>query len=80
MRADAMTTPLLVLIASTFTITHAAAESPAGTGDTPREKQPDTELLEFIAVFEPADGAWLDPMYFFDSAGADSNAADKDHE
>ena len=26
------------------------------------EEQPDAELLEFIAEFEPLDGQWIDPI------------------
>ena len=26
------------------------------------EEQPDAELLEFIAEFEPLDGHWIDPI------------------
>lgn len=26
------------------------------------EEQPDAELLEFIAEFEPLDGQWIDPV------------------
>ena len=36
--------------------------------------QPDAELLEFIAAYEAVDGAWLDPMHFYDALEANNHA------
>ena len=81
MRADSMTAALFMLIMLTFTITDVAAtEQPDTTGNKQAASTPDAELLEFIAVFEPVDGAWIDPMHFYDSFEADNNVKEKDHE
>lgn len=80
MRADTMTAPLLLLIAVTFTIANASAVEQTGDGNTPAADPPDAELLEFIAGFDVVDGAWVDPMHFYDSFDANNNAKENDHE
>ena len=75
-----MNAPLLLLIALTFMIADVAAAEQADTGDTKAASPPDAELLEFIAGFEPLDGAWIDPMHFYDSFEADNHAKENDHE
>ena len=42
--------------------------------------QPDAELLEFIATYEAIDGAWLDPMHFYDALEANNHAKEIEHE
>jgi hypothetical protein len=42
------------------------------------EDQPDAELLEFIAEFEPLDGQWIDPIQL--NMIFARNRDDKDHE
>jgi hypothetical protein len=80
MRVNAMTAPLLLLIALTLTIMDAAVAEQADTGNTKAANPPDAELLVFIAGFEPVDGAWIDPMHFYDTFEADNNAKENDHE
>jgi hypothetical protein len=75
-----MIEPRLLLIALTLTIANVAAAEPSGTGNRPAANSPNAELLEFIAGFEPVDGAWLDPMYFYDIFETDNKAKEKDHE
>ena len=48
---------LLVLLPQIAT----ANNKDTGTQST-AEEQPDAELLEFIAEFEPLDGHWIDPI------------------
>ena len=48
---------LLVLLPQIVT----ANNKDSGTQNT-AEDQPDAELLEFIAEFEPLDGHWIDPI------------------
>jgi hypothetical protein len=40
----------------------AAANNKHSDKQQPTEEQPDAELLEFIAEFEPLDGQWIDPI------------------
>ena len=40
----------------------AAANSRQAVDQQAAEEQPDAELLEFIAEFEPLDGQWIDPV------------------
>ncbi len=42
--------------------------------------QPDAELLEFIAAYEAVDGAWLDPMHFYDALEANNHAKENERE
>jgi hypothetical protein len=42
--------------------------------------QPDAELLEFMAAYEGIDGAWLDPMRFYDTLEANNHATEVKHE
>ena len=42
--------------------------------------QPDAELLEFIAAYEAVDGAWLDPMHFYDALEANNQAKENERE
>ena len=42
------------------------------------DEQPDAELLEFIAEFEPLDGQWIDPIQL--SMIFAQNRNDKDNE
>jgi hypothetical protein len=80
MRADTMTAPLLLLIALTLMITNVEAVEQADAGSTQATDPPDAELLEFIAGFEAVDGAWIDPMHFYDTFEADNSAKENDHE
>ncbi len=40
----------------------AAANNRQAVDQQAAEEQPDAELLEFIAEFEPLDGQWIDPV------------------
>ena len=40
----------------------AAANNRQAADQQAAEEQPDAELLEFIAEFEPLDGQWIDPV------------------
>jgi hypothetical protein len=80
MRADNMTAALFMLIAFIFTIADAAATEQADTGNEQAASTPDSELLEFIAEFEPVGGAWIDPMHFYDSFETDNQVKENDHE
>jgi hypothetical protein len=54
----ARTIPLLLVLLPQIAM---ANNRDAGTQST-AEEQPDAELLEFIAEFEPLDGHWIDPI------------------
>ncbi len=47
---------LLLLPQAAFTSSKHSNKQPTA------EEQPDAELLEFIAEFEPLDGQWIDPI------------------
>ena len=51
--------PLLLLLAAPQLT---AANNSQAVAVQPDEDQPDAELLEFIAEFEPLDGHWIDPI------------------
>jgi hypothetical protein len=80
MRVDDITVLLLMLGIFTFTTADATETQQADSGNELAANPPDAELLEFIAVFEPVDGAWIDPMHFYDSFEANNNAKENDHE
>ena len=56
----------------------AAASSKQSGKQQAAEEQPDAELLEFIAEFEPLDGQWIDPIQL--SMIFAQNRNDKDNE
>lgn len=84
MRADTMTAPLILLLSVTVfmsdAVADAAVENQAGSRSKLTENRPDTELLEFIALFEPVDGAWVDPMHLYDAFEAGNKTLENDHE
>ena len=52
---------LLILLA--LLLPHNVIASKKHTGkQQASDEQPDAELLEFIAEFEPLDGQWVDPI------------------
>ena len=52
--------PLLLLLLAAPQL--AAANNKQAVTKPPDDEQPDAELLEFIAEFEPLDGHWIDPI------------------
>ena len=75
-----MTAPMFLLIVIMFAITDAVAVNQGDSDKTPAADPPDAELLEFIAGFERVDGAWIDPMHFYDIAVAGNKTKENDHE
>jgi hypothetical protein len=57
MRVSAAAVMLVALLPQ-----YAAASNKHSDKQQPTEEQPDAELLEFIAEFEPLDGQWIDPI------------------
>ena len=52
--------PLVLLLLAAPQL--AAANNKQTVTVQPDDEQPDAELLEFIAEFEPLDGHWIDPI------------------
>ena len=53
----------VILISLALLFPHSVIASKKHTSKQPAsDEQPDAELLEFIAEFEPLDGQWVDPI------------------
>ncbi len=57
MRARSIILALTLLVPNVVPASNKATEE-----QTVSDEQPDAELLEFIAEFEPLDGQWVDPI------------------